>query len=245
MLVLQLGRDAITQSAFFFLIGEERHNLSRRLFRLAGLPPTQSRMSFDQYLTIVATFATFTEAELLKFFYDVYCADTESGVMLTSEIQSLGDELRAVNKGLAKNITVATKKMVSSRNVMAVAVASSPSANQQQQAGTFPAEFTFADFEKLVKKNLVAFFPLIRMQRNLRRATLGEAFWAAKTREKQAVQGMLAYMKEHQGRVPELSIKDRLVGSIFRWETSGSRVRTLAKKIYAVMNHQQNQRTAG
>lgn len=237
MLISHNNRDTITQSAFFFLIGEERHNLSRRLFRLAGLPLTQSRLSFDQYLTIIATFSTFTEAEVLKFFYDEYCADAESGAMLTSEIQSLGEELRAVNKGLSKNISVATKKMVSSRNVMAVAVAASPASNQQQLDGMTPAEFSFADFEKLVKKNLTAFFPLIRMQRNVRRSTLGESFWVAKTREKKAVQDMLAHMKAHQGRVPELSIKDRLVCSIFRWETSGSRVRAIAKKIYAAGNH--------
>lgn len=179
---------------------------------------------------IVATFATFTEAELLKFFYDVYCADTKSSAMMASEIQNLGEELRNISKGAGKNVALATKNMVSSRNVLAVAAASAPSVMKEQPIETI---FTFADFERIVRKNLVAFFPLIRMQHNVRRATMGEAFWATKTRDKKAVQSTLAFMRQHQGRPPDLSFKDKILGSIFRWETPGARVRTIAGKLYA------------
>lgn len=220
-------RDTITQSAFFFLIDEERHNLSRRLFRIAGLPPTQSRFTFDQYLKIVCTFSTFSEPELLKFFFDVFAIDSQDGSIMVSEIQNLGKELQDANKSTSKNIAIATKRMVSSRNVIEVASA------QHHHTQAADSVLTFADFERLVKKNLVAFYPLLLMQRNVRQATLGEAFWNAKTREKKAVHDILHFMAQHDGQMPELPWTDRLMTSLFRVETTGSRARAQAKNLYA------------
>uniref|UniRef100_K3WID9 Uncharacterized protein n=1 Tax=Globisporangium ultimum (strain ATCC 200006 / CBS 805.95 / DAOM BR144) TaxID=431595 RepID=K3WID9_GLOUD len=207
--------NTITQTAFFYLIQEEKRSLTKTIFRLAHIPLSQPKLTFDEYLCCVCTFASFTEVELLKFFYEVYNeAGATGGTMGESDILKLGRELQDMNSAYAKNVTVLTKRMASNDLV------------SQQML------LTFQDFEWLSRQNKVAFYPLFRMQRNVRMGNLGEAYWVEKTREKLEIQQMLAFMAHHNGKQPAVDWKTKVLDIVFHRETSAVRVRRRAKLMY-------------
>lgn len=211
-----LRRNSITQTAFFFLIQEEKRSLTKTIFRLASISPDSQRISFDEYLCCICSFASLTEGELLRFFYDVYTDESASGgAMGESEILKLGKELQAMQSAFPKNVGVATRKMASSRDVL-----------------TKQTLVTFDDFQRLSRLNSVAFYPLYQMQRNMRIGSLGEEYWIEKTREKVEVDRLLKYMVRNNGREIELDWKTRVIDFVFRRESLDARVRRRARALY-------------
>ncbi|TYZ64356.1 hypothetical protein PybrP1_000268 [[Pythium] brassicae (nom. inval.)] len=175
--------NAITQTSFFFLINEKQRSLTKTIFRLRKISPSQQRFSFDEYLGCVCAFASLSETELLRFFYEVYSEDSAAngGSMGESDILKLGRELQAMDSAFSKNVGIATKKMASSRDLF-----------------THQTLLTFQDFERLSRQHMVAFYPLFQLQRNVRAGTLGEPYWVEKTREKVEVELTLRYMARNQ-----------------------------------------------
>lgn len=182
------------------------------------LPPSHPRFSFDEYLGCVCAFASLSETELLRFFYDVYSEDSAAnrGSMDESDILKLGHELQAMDSAFAKNIGVATKKMASSRDLL-----------------THQTLLKFQDFERLSRQHMVAFYPLFQIQRNVRAGTLGEPYWVEKTREKLEVDLLLRYMGRNHGQQPPLDWKTKLLDVVFHRESLAARVRRRAKELYA------------
>lgn len=217
-------RNTITQTGFFFLVNEERSNLTRTIFRLGGVSPSPQRITFDEYLRCICEFACLSEMELLKFFYEVYNDDSANGgTMGESDILKLGRELQSMQSAFSRNVGVATKKMASSRNVLS-----------QQTL------LTFEDFERLSRQHRVAFYPLFQMQRNVRIGSLGEEFWLEKTREKLDVERMLKYMTRNQGRQPDMDWKTKVLDIVFHHENSAIRVRRRARQLYEAQYRQFN-----
>lgn len=212
-------RNSITQAAFFFLINEEQSNLTKTIFRLRKIPSSQQRLTFDEYLGCVCAFASLSETELIRFFYEVYSEDSATnsgGSMSESAILKLGRELQAMDSAFSRNVGVATKKMASSRDLL----------TQQQ------ALLTFQDFERLSRQHRVAFYPLFQMQRNVRAGSLGEPYWVEKTREKLEVEVMVRYMTRNHGRQPLLDWKTKILDTIFWRESLATRVHRRAKELY-------------
>lgn len=218
---------SITQQSFFYLIGEDCSQLTRALFRLAKMPLTQPRLSFDEYLLVVCSFASFSEPQVLKFFFDVYTSEpsngTAAGTMVENDITKLGVEMQALQSAFSNNIKLATKRMATNRDVV-----------------TARTVLTFEDFERLSKQHMVAFFPLVQLQLNVRERTLGRSYWTQRMRENQAVQRLLVHMNRHHGLLPRLPWKDWLIRLVFNHETFIMRVRAQAKRIYA-KQHRQHQ----
>lgn len=212
----------ITHTTFFFLINEEKSNLTRTIFRLGNVSPSQQRLTFDEYMRCICEFASLSEMELLKFFYEVYNEDSANGgTMGEFDILKLGRELQGMQSAFSRNVGIATKKMASSRNVVS-----------QQTL------LTFEDFERLSRQHRVAFYPLFQMQRNVRQGSLGEEYWVEKTREKLDVERMLRYMARNQGRQPDVNWKTKILGIVFKRENSAIRVRRRAKQLYEAQYRQ-------
>lgn len=212
----------ITQAEFFFLIQEEQRDLTKTIFRFAKIPPSQPKLTFDEYLCCVCSFASLSEVELLKFFYQVYNeSDAKGGAMGESDIVKLRRELQAMDSAFTKNVTIATKRMASNRDLLS-----------QETL------LTFQDFERLSRQNKVAFYPLFQMQRNVRIGSLGEAYWIEKTREKLEVEQMLAFMARHNGRQSDVDWKTKILDVVFHRETSAIRVRRRARLIYDAQRRQ-------
>lgn len=72
------------QTALFFLINEERRNLTRTIFRLGNVSSSQQRLTFNEYMCCVCEFASLREMELLRFFYEVYNEDSATGAQWAS-----------------------------------------------------------------------------------------------------------------------------------------------------------------
>jgi hypothetical protein len=68
------------------------------------------------------------------------------------------------------------------------------------------------DFLELHKQYAVAFYPLLQFQENVREMTLGETYWTRVTNEKKKLNRILGYMQQHEGKLPELSWKEKIVG---------------------------------
>ncbi|KAJ0398575.1 hypothetical protein P43SY_003181 [Pythium insidiosum] len=213
------GTNTITLASFFFLINEEKRALTKSLLRLAQLSsPDATRLSFDEFLRCVATFASFTESEVLAFFFEVYTASSDKRSnrkkMDDSDLQSLADDLKLLQTAFARNVQVAASR--STRDLQA----------QRSQ-------LTFADFERLSRQHSVAFFPLLQIQRNVRRtAGLGEGFWRAKAVDRTELERLLAFMNAHHGFQPPLGLRDWFCRTVLRRETATTRRRALAQRIY-------------
>jgi hypothetical protein len=188
------------------------------------MSPKAQRLTFDTYLHCVASFATFTEPELFQFFFQVYCDNAVGAgsiptthAMGESDLTKLGEDLQVLRTAFAGNVQIATGNAVAVVN----------------QGAVTEGSLTFADFERFSRQHMVAFYPLLQIQRNVRQAgDLGEAFWIQKTGEKVHVQRLLAYMKSHHGLQPPLPLRDRIVRFVLQRPTSQTRVRALAKQLY-------------
>ncbi|GLD94098.1 hypothetical protein PINS_up002709 [Pythium insidiosum] len=213
------SKSTITLASFFFLIGEEKRTLTKSLRRLAQAPSVSTsrdaaatRLSFDEFLRVVVTFASFTEREVLSFFFETYAwpmpLDRAELLLSEHDLAMLSNDLQSVPSAFARNVQVATAKST--------------------------ALLTFTDFEQLARQHSLAFlFPLLQIQRNVRQtAALGEAFWRLKTRERQSLEQLLAFMRAHHGLLPPLSLKDRVITGLLGRETAMSRRRALAQRLY-------------
>ncbi|KAJ0400475.1 hypothetical protein ATCC90586_003947 [Pythium insidiosum] len=210
--------NTITLASFFFLINEEKRALTKSLLRLAQLSsPDATRLSFDEFLRCVATFASFTESEVLAFFFEVYATPSETAELLMTEadLQTLTKDLKVAQTAFARNVQVATAK--STRDLQ-----------------TQRPLLSFAEFEQFSRQHSVAFFPLLQLQRSVREAAgFGEAFWRLRTRERRELELLLAFMRAHHGLLPPLPLKDRLLQGLLGRETATTRRRALAQQLYA------------
>ncbi|GLD94097.1 hypothetical protein PINS_up002708 [Pythium insidiosum] len=219
------GTNSITLASFFFLIHEEKRALTKSLLQLASSSPSRNatRLSFDEFLRIVVTFASFSEQQVLAFFFEVYSVAAAAAknqnaktTMTDSELESLANDLQVLQTAFARNVQVATAKST--------------------------AKMAFADFERLARQHSVAFlFPLLQIQRHVRQtAGLGEAFWRAKTREREALERLLVFMESHHGALPPLSLREWLSGALWWGQraTATTRRRALARRIYAARQSQ-------
>lgn len=69
--------DSVTIRGFFHLINDDKayeraHLLTNELLRLGNVKPSETRITFDQFLCIVCTFASFSEIRLWRFYYDAF-----------------------------------------------------------------------------------------------------------------------------------------------------------------------------
>ncbi|GLD94101.1 hypothetical protein PINS_up002712 [Pythium insidiosum] len=116
-----------------------------------------TRLSFDEFLRVVVTFASFTEREVLSFFFETYAwpmpLDRAELLLSEHDLAMLSNDLQSVPSAFARNVQVATAKST--------------------------ALLTFTDFEQLARQHSLAFiFPLLQIQRNVwQTAALGVAFW--------------------------------------------------------------------
>ncbi|KAH7488213.1 hypothetical protein KRP22_009147 [Phytophthora ramorum] len=186
--------DTVTVRGFFHLINDDKafersHILTKELLRLGNVTTATARVTFDQYLLVVCTFAAFSETQLWRFIYDAFFA----GGVDTVNARRLGEILQAAGGSYAHNIGVAARHF---------------QANAISPLTGLPSTLTFEDFQELVRRNPVVFFPLVQIQRNVRERTLGEKYWERKVQEQQLVPPLLAYLNLHHGELPRMSLKD-------------------------------------
>lgn len=205
--------------------------MTKTLFRLAKVPPTQQRLTFDEYLQVVCSFASFSNPELLRFFFYVYTSEpnsgTPTGTMVENDIATLGMEMQSLQSAFRNNIRLATKRMATNRDVV-----------------TAQTLLTFEDFERLSRQHMVAFFPLVQLQLNVRERTLGKHYWSQRMHANQAVKRLLVHMNRHHGLLPRLPWKDWLLRLAFNHETFIVQARAQAKRIYAKQHRQRQVPTA-
>ncbi|ETM99843.1 hypothetical protein PPTG_18410 [Phytophthora nicotianae INRA-310] len=210
--------DTVTIRGFFHLINDDKafersQILTKELLRLGNVTPSTGRVTFDQFLRVVCTFAAFSETELWRFFYDSFFA----GGIATVNARKLGEVLQAAGNSYARNIEVAARHL---------------GTNTVSPLTGLPPTLTFDDFEELVRRNPVVFYPLVQLQRNVRSRSLGEKYWMRKVREQELIKPLLAYQQLNQGRLPRLKLKDRVVNIMFGGTTVMARARTLARRQY-------------
>ncbi|RLN21443.1 hypothetical protein BBJ28_00017965 [Nothophytophthora sp. Chile5] len=211
--------DSVTLRGLFHLLNnnfqlEKSHVLTQALLDLAAVPPLASRVSFDQYLLIACTFAAFTEPQLWRFFYDVYSTGDGEMELQSARAGRFEATLKAVGGSYAHNIQVATRRLA---------------ASQLEGKAT---SLRFVDFEELVRRHPVAFYPLVQLQRNVRGCTLGESFWEGKVQEQELLPPLLAYLRLHRGKLPRMRLKDWAMGRVFSGNTSVVRARLLALRLF-------------
>ncbi|KAG7386011.1 hypothetical protein PHYPSEUDO_000866 [Phytophthora pseudosyringae] len=173
--------DTVTIRGFFHLINDDKafersQILTKGLLRLANVTTSVARVTFDQFLRVVCTFAAFSETQLWRFFYDSYFA----GGINTVNARRLGEVLQAAGGSYAHNIEVAARHFA---------------ANAISPLTGLPSSLTFDEFQELVRRNPVVFFPLVQLQRNVRARTLGEKYWERKVREQELVPPLVAYLR--------------------------------------------------
>ncbi|GMF37673.1 unnamed protein product [Phytophthora fragariaefolia] len=209
--------DTVTIRGFFHLINddsayERAHLLTKELLRLGYITTPVTRITFDQFLCIVCTFAAFSDLQLWRFYYDSFFAD---GIDTVSA-HRLNEILQAAGGTYTQNIEVAA------RNFTATAVAMSMSSC-----------LTFDEFLELVRRNPVVFYPLVQLQRNIRSRTLGERYWEKKVREQVLVPPLVEYIRLHQGHLPPMGFKNWMSSLLTRGNTVVARARALAKQQYS------------
>ncbi|TMW56102.1 hypothetical protein Poli38472_008750 [Pythium oligandrum] len=220
--------DTITLTSFFFLIQEQNRDLTKALLRLAvkeGDQPPTRRLTFDEYLRCVVTFSSFTEIQVFQFFFQVYADITQqrSGgtTVITvgeDELVQLSQDLQMLQFAFAGNIQVAQAHFAP------------PSASP---IGTSMENWTFTDFESFARQHRVAFYPLIRVQHNVRRAGgFSDGYWAKRIKERQVLAHVLTYMKKNHGLLPKLPWRDRIWSAVMQNPTTVKRVHDRAKNFY-------------
>ncbi|KAL3674229.1 hypothetical protein V7S43_000187 [Phytophthora oleae] len=210
--------DTVTIRGFFHLINDDKafersQILTKQLLRLANVTTAVGRVTFDQFLRVVCTFAAFSETQLWRFFYDSFFA----GGIDTVNARRLNEVLRAAGGSYAHNIEMAARHFATNTISPLTGVSTS---------------LTFEDFQELVRRNPVVFFPLVQLQRSVRARTLGEKYWERKVREQELVPPLLAYLHLHRGKMPRLGLKDWAMSMVLGGNTVMFRARTLARRQY-------------
>ncbi|DAZ98436.1 TPA: hypothetical protein N0F65_001137 [Lagenidium giganteum] len=205
----------ITQAEFFHLVRETRRPLTKLIFRLAHVPAAKTRITFDEYVSCACQFAALSDTELLRFLFDSYNASSGGAGLTEKDIGKLAQDFQSMDASYANNITVATQRMVQSRDQMA-------------RDGVLP----FEDFERMVRANKLAFMPFLQLQRNVRQGTLGEAFWVEKLRCQVILDRLLLFMRKHHGQLPPLPWRDSLARFFLTRETANTKLFALARTMY-------------
>ncbi|KAK1947016.1 hypothetical protein P3T76_001026 [Phytophthora citrophthora] len=210
--------DTVTIRGFFHLINDDKafersQILTKQLLRLANITTAVARVTFDQFLRVVCTFAAFNETELWRFFFDSFFA----GGIDTVNARRLNEVLQAAGGSYAHNIEMAARHFA---------------ANAVSPLTGVPTSVTFEDFQELVRRNPVVFFPLVQLQRSVRAKTLGEKYWERKVREQELIPPLVAYLHLHRGKMPRLSLKDWAMSLMLGGNTVMYRARTLARRQY-------------
>uniref|UniRef100_H3HD24 Uncharacterized protein n=1 Tax=Phytophthora ramorum TaxID=164328 RepID=H3HD24_PHYRM len=127
--------DTVTVRGFFHLINDDKafersHILTKELLRLGNVTTATARVTFDQYLLVVCTFAAFSETQLWRFIYDAFFA----GGVDTVNARRLGEILQAAGGSYAHNIGVAARHF---------------QANAISPLTGLPSTLTFEDFQEL------------------------------------------------------------------------------------------------
>ncbi|GMF12248.1 unnamed protein product [Phytophthora lilii] len=130
--------DTVTIRGFFHLINDDKaferaHLLTQELLRLAGISNPVTRVTFDQFLRIVCTFASFSETQLWRFFYDAFFA----GGANTVTAHRLSEILQAAGGSYAHNIEVAARHFTT---------------NVTSPLTGLPSTLTFEGFEEVVHR---------------------------------------------------------------------------------------------
>ncbi|TMW56101.1 hypothetical protein Poli38472_008749 [Pythium oligandrum] len=224
--------DSITLTSFFFLIREEQRVLTKALLRLAVKPgqnPPSRRLTFDEYLRCIVTFSSFTEGQVFRFFFQIYTDLTKqrraSATVSTvgeDELFQFSQDLQVLNVAFARNIKVATSHR-----------ARSPSS----ASSSMMENWTFADFERFTRQHRVAFYPLIRIQYNVRHTGgHNNRYWVQRAREREAALQLVEYMKRNHGLLPSVPWQDRIANAVLHRPTTTTRVHERAKKLYTLFN---------
>lgn len=100
----------MTIRGFFHLINDDKayeraHLLTNELLRLGNVKPSETRITFDQFLCIVCTFASFSEIRLWRFYYDAFFAEGIDAV----SARRLNEIVQAAGGSYAHNIEVAAR----------------------------------------------------------------------------------------------------------------------------------------
>ncbi|OWZ23549.1 hypothetical protein PHMEG_0001575 [Phytophthora megakarya] len=219
------------------MLHEQPRQLTNGLFEAVGLAHDIKRLYFDDFVLCVATVATWSKGELLRYAFRQFDVD-DSGAMD-------GRELRAFCEGLkndssfyfAKNVNIACEK-ITSRDMNDHN--SQGSAKQFQTAAEIEAD-ALVDLEDLIKGSTefqVAFYPLIQLQQNVRACSLGETFWGAVMERRQHVELVVKYMRRHKGMLPPISSITRVMALI---PFSQAQAKVLIHKL-AVLKYAEDQR---
>ncbi|EGZ30276.1 hypothetical protein PHYSODRAFT_468352 [Phytophthora sojae] len=210
--------DTVTVRGFFHLINDDKafersHLVTKELLRLAGITTSVARVTFDQFLRVVCTFAVFSDVQLWRFFYDAFFAGGIDAV----NARRLNSILEAAGGSYARNIEAAARHF---------------KANAISPLTGLPSTLTFEDFQELVRRNIVVFFPLVQMQRSVRARTLGEKYWERKMKEQQLVPLLVEYLRKHDGHLPRMSLKVWVMTVVLGGYSAMARARALARRQY-------------
>lgn len=186
----------ITQAEFFFMINEEERPISKGIFKFGGIAKDQKYISFDQYLLCVVQFASLTKPELFQFVFDLY-DDDQSNSLDEREFTKMSKELQSKQFCFPKNVEMAIKML-------------GGGTNGGRGVGIEDGLVGIAQFMKFARKFPVAFYPIANMQKNIRAATLGEAFWSRIVARQLKIQDLLSYMCRNYGAIPEMTTRERL-----------------------------------
>ncbi|KAJ8574970.1 hypothetical protein ON010_g4249 [Phytophthora cinnamomi] len=208
--------DTVTIRGFFHLINDDKayeraRLLTKELLRLGNITTSVARITFDQFLCIVCTFAAFSEVQLWRFYFDAFFSEGIDSV----SARRLNEILQAAGGSYMHNVEVAA------RNFTANAASLS-----------MPSCFTFDEFLELVHRNPVIFFPLVQIQHNVRKRTLGKKYWERKVREQNLVQPLVAHLHLHHGRLPPMGFKNWIISVLLRGNTVVAQARALARRQY-------------
>ena len=211
----QSHRGEITQPEFFFIISEDERPLTRGILRYANVTKDQRYLSFDEYLRCVVSFAALTPRELYEFVFTLYDSDG-SGSLDDKEFAKMSQEMQSKQFSFPKNVAHAIQSMITSADYRAA----------KCEDGLVDVD----DFMQFARLCPVAFYPIFNFQMNVRRATLGEAYWSHLVGRKLKVQELVKFMRNNHGAQPEMTWRDHV------WNTfSGDLafIRQRAAEIYA------------
>lgn len=189
------GDGEITPDEFYTIIKEDKRKLTSGIFGYVGLKEAPRRLSFDDFVLCVATFAALTREELLVYAFTLFDKD-DSGAMDESELRAFCGDLKNRQFFFAKNVENAQKKMADKDN--------------QRPGAIRDGLIDLEDLTKSSNQFQAAFYPIMQMQRNIRAATLGESFWSAIVLRKQRVEIVVHYMRLHDGKLPPFTLQQRL-----------------------------------
>lgn len=189
-----LRTGTITPDEFFAIINEDKRTLTLGIFAFVGLAPPVSRLTFDDFVICVVTFAALSRPELLHYAFTLFDHDA-SGAMDERELVAFCGDLK--NKGFffARNVQVAQHKLVG--------------ANKRNRALN-DGLVDYQDIASGTTQFPAAFYPILQFQRNIRIAVLGERFWDAVTERSQRIEALVHYMRLNKGHLPPLALVDHV-----------------------------------